>query len=87
MESMMRHVIALAAILPAFALAASAAFAAETGKYCLKGSGTTMNCTYETMASCVIRRDRHGDLRRQPRQHDWLGCEGSTSSSIPSKKY
>lgn len=47
----MRHVIALAVILP-IALAASAASAAGTGKYCLKGPGKTLKCQYQTMASC-----------------------------------
>jgi hypothetical protein len=51
MESTMRHVIALAVILPV-ALAASAASAAGTGKYCLKGPGKTLNCQYQTMAAC-----------------------------------
>jgi Protein of unknown function (DUF3551) len=34
------------------ALGTSAASAAGAGKYCLKGPGSTMNCTYQTMASC-----------------------------------
>jgi Protein of unknown function (DUF3551) len=52
MESMMRYMIALAAILSAFAMAAPAASATGTSKYCLKGPGATMNCTYQTIASC-----------------------------------
>jgi len=49
----MRHILALAAILSAFALAAPAASAAGSGKFCLKGPGSTMNCTYQTMAACT----------------------------------
>ena len=49
----MRKMIALAAVLSAFALAAPAASAAGTsGKYCLKGPGAQMNCRFETMAAC-----------------------------------
>ena len=50
----MRKMIALAAVLSAFALAVPAASAAGmSGKYCLKGPGSKMNCKYETMASCT----------------------------------
>ena len=52
MESIMRQVIALVAILPVLALAAPAASAAGTGKFCLKGTGAEMNCTFADMASC-----------------------------------
>ena len=62
MESTMRYVMALAAILPALAFAASATSAAETGKFCLKGPATTINCTYDTMASC----DKAERLARRP---------------------
>jgi Protein of unknown function (DUF3551) len=48
----MRQIIALAAVLSAFALAAPAASAAGSGKFCLKGPGSTMQCSYQTMASC-----------------------------------
>jgi hypothetical protein len=48
----MRSVIILAAALSAAGLASSAASAAGTEKFCLKGPGTEMNCTYATMASC-----------------------------------
>lgn len=47
----MRHIIALAAIVSAFALAGPAS-AAGTAKFCLKGPGSTINCSYQTMASC-----------------------------------
>jgi hypothetical protein len=54
MESMMRKMITLAAVLSAFALAIPAASAAGmSGKYCLKGPGSKMNCKFETMASCT----------------------------------
>jgi hypothetical protein len=41
----------LAIVLP-LALAASAASAAGSSSYCLKGPGKTMNCQYQTLASC-----------------------------------
>jgi hypothetical protein len=49
---LMRSVVALAAILPAFALAASAASAAETGKYCLKVPGASF-CTANKKATAT----------------------------------
>ncbi len=52
MESTMRHVIVFAAILPALALTTTAASAAGSGKFCLQGPGSTINCNYQTMASC-----------------------------------
>ena len=48
----MRSMITVAAILSAFALAAPAASAAGSGKYCIKGPGTSLNCSFQTMASC-----------------------------------
>ena len=48
----MRSLIILTAALSAFGLGSSVASAAGTAKFCLKGPGTEMNCTYETMASC-----------------------------------
>jgi hypothetical protein len=48
----MRKIFALAAVLSAFALAAPAASAAGSGKFCLKGPGSQMTCSYQTMASC-----------------------------------
>ena len=81
MESTMRHVIALAAILPAFALAASATSAAETGKYCLKGPGTTINCKYETMASCDKAKKGTETCVANPDS-----TTGSGSTSSPMKK-
>ena len=48
----MRQILALAAILSAFALAVPAASAAGSGKYCLKGPGSTVHCNYQTLASC-----------------------------------
>jgi hypothetical protein len=84
MESTMRHVIALAAILPAFALAASATSAAETGKYCLKGPGTTINCTYENMASCDKAKKGTETCVANPASTSGSGTSESTSS--PMKK-
>ncbi len=53
MESTMRKMIALAAVLSAFALAAPAASAAGmSGKYCLKGPGSQINCQFATMDAC-----------------------------------
>jgi Protein of unknown function (DUF3551) len=52
MESIMRHFISLATVISVLAFAATTASAAETGKYCLKGPGTMMNCIYQNMASC-----------------------------------
>ncbi len=49
----MRKIFALATILSAFALAAPAASAAGSGKFCLKGPGEKMTCTYQTMAACT----------------------------------
>jgi hypothetical protein len=48
----MRLFITVAAVAASLALAGSAASAAGTQKFCLKGPGTALNCTYETMASC-----------------------------------
>jgi Protein of unknown function (DUF3551) len=48
----MRSIITLAAVLSAFALAAPAASAAGTGKYCIKGPGSSLNCNYQSMALC-----------------------------------
>ncbi len=48
----MRQILALAAILSAFALAAPAASAAGSSKYCLKGPGKISNCVFQTMAAC-----------------------------------
>lgn len=48
----MRQILALAAILSAFALAAPAASAAGSAKFCLKGPGSVSNCTFQTMAAC-----------------------------------
>jgi hypothetical protein len=83
MESMMRYVIALAAILPAFAFAASAASAAETGKYCLKGPGTKIECTYETMASCDKAKKGSETCVANPAS---TTGSGSSESSSPMKK-
>jgi hypothetical protein len=83
MESMMRYVIALAAILPAFALAASASSAAETGKYCLKGPGTTISCNYETLASCD--KAKKGAETCVSNPNSTTGS-GSSDSSSPMKK-
>ena len=84
MESMMmRHVIALAAILPALALAAaSATSAAETSKYCLKTAGTTMDCTYETMASCDKAKTGTETCVANPANTTGSGGNGSTSSPM-----
>jgi hypothetical protein len=50
---MMRKIITLAAVLSAFALAVPAASAAGmSGKYCLKGPGSKVNCEYQTLAAC-----------------------------------
>jgi hypothetical protein len=48
----MRTVIILAAALSAAGLAISGASAAGTAKFCLKGPGSEINCTYDTMAAC-----------------------------------
>lgn len=48
----MRKIFALTAVLSAFALAAPAASAAGSGKFCLKGPGSQVTCSYQTMASC-----------------------------------
>jgi hypothetical protein len=82
MESAMRHVIALAVILPV-ALAASAASAAGTGKYCLKGPGKTLKCHYQTMASCDKAKKGSQSCIMNP-----SSTTGSiTQSKNPSKKY
>ena len=82
MESTMRHVIALAAILPVFALAASATSAAENGKYCLKGPGTTMNCASATMASCDKAKKGTETCVANPDSTTGSGTSGSTSSPM-----
>ena len=84
MENTMRHVIALAAILPTFAMAASAASAAGADKYCLKGPGTTMNCNYQTMASCDKAKKGTETCIANPANTTGSGMSGSTSS--PMKK-
>jgi hypothetical protein len=48
----MRRTITLAVILSAVALSATAATAAGSGKFCLKGPGMKENCTFQTMAAC-----------------------------------
>jgi len=48
----MRQILALAAVLSAFAMATPAASAAGSGKFCLNGPGSTQNCNYQTMAAC-----------------------------------
>jgi hypothetical protein len=48
----MRQLIMFAATLAAVGLASSAASAAGSGKFCLKGSGGQLTCSYQTMASC-----------------------------------
>jgi len=52
MESTMARFSAIAIILSVFVFASPAASAARTGKFCLKGEGTEMNCNFRTMASC-----------------------------------
>jgi Protein of unknown function (DUF3551) len=47
----MRHVISLATAVSVLVLVSTAASAAGTAKYCLKGPGI-MNCTYQDMGSC-----------------------------------
>jgi Protein of unknown function (DUF3551) len=47
----MRSMITFAAVLSALALAAPAS-AAGSGKYCVKGPGSALNCNFQTMASC-----------------------------------
>ncbi len=89
MESTMRHVIALSFILPVFALAASAASAADAGKFCLKGPGTTMNCTYETMASCdkaKIGTESCVANPGNPASTTGSGADGSSSPMSPTQK-
>ncbi len=82
----MRHVVALAVIVPALTLTASMASAAGTGKFCLQGPGTTMNCQYRTMASC----DK-GKKSGQTCVANASGTSGSgmnkPASSGPGKKY
>jgi hypothetical protein len=56
-EITMRYAIALSAVLAAFALSApaNAQTAAQSGKYCLIGSGgggSAANCSFQTMAAC-----------------------------------
>ena len=50
----MRKMIALAAVLSAFALTMPAASAAgmKSGNYCLKGPGSQMDCSYQTVDAC-----------------------------------
>ena len=87
MESTMRYVMALAAILPAFAFAASATSAAETGKFCLKGPATTINCTYDTMASCDKAKTGTQTCVANPAATTGSGANGSTSSPMsPTQK-
>jgi hypothetical protein len=88
MESTMRHIITVAFILPVFALAASAASAAsasasDTGKYCLKGAGSTIECTYETMASCDKAKKGTETCIANP---EGTTGSGSSESSSPIKK-
>jgi Protein of unknown function (DUF3551) len=78
MENMMRKMIALAAVLSAFALAAPAASAAGTnGKYCLKGPGAQMNCSFQTMAAC--------NDNRQDTQTCIARTASTTGSGVKSK--
>ncbi len=81
----MRHVIALAVILLAGSLTASAASAAGTGKYCLKGPGATLNCNYQTMASCDKAKTGAQSCVANPSSTTGSGMTKSTTS--PAKKY
>jgi hypothetical protein len=48
----MRHMIALAAVVAVAALTVPASAQQGSGKFCLKGPGTAMKCSYQTMAAC-----------------------------------
>jgi len=48
----MRTILALSAMLAAAALTAPVASAAGSGKYCLKGPGSSMECNFQTIAAC-----------------------------------
>jgi hypothetical protein len=52
MECATHKMIALAAVLSAFALSIPAATAAGTGTYCVKGPGSHLDCSYQTVAAC-----------------------------------
>jgi hypothetical protein len=83
MEITMRHVIALAAILSALVLAVPVASAAGTGKFCLKGEGTEMNCNFRTMASCD--KARKGNATCVANSSSTTGS--GTTSTKPARKY
>ncbi len=82
----MRHVIAFAVILPAIALTASAASAAGTDKFCLKGPGKEMNCNYQTMAACDKAKMSGQSCVANPSATTGSGMTKSTTSPLK-KKY
>jgi hypothetical protein len=78
----MRFIIILAATLAATGLAVSAASAAGTAKFCLKGPGAEMNCTYETMATCDKAKKGTETCVANP-----TSTTGSATGTSPAKKY
>ena len=84
----MRYVITLAAVLSGLALAVPAASAAGTEKFCLKGPGTTMNCNYQTLASCDKAKTGTQTCVANPANTVGSGATSSspTTNSSPMKK-
>lgn len=81
----MRHMVLLAAALAAAGLTASAASAAGSGKYCLKGPGEQMNCAYQTMAACDKAKGSSQSCVANPSSTTGSGMNKSTTT--PAKKY
>jgi Protein of unknown function (DUF3551) len=80
----MRSMITLAAVVSAFALAAPAASAAGSGKYCVKGPGSALNCNFQTIASCD--KAKKGTQTCVANPSSTTGSGMSPSSTSPVKK-
>ena len=81
----MRKILALAAVFSAFAMAAPAASAAGSGKFCLNGPGTTQNCSYQTMAACEKAKKGSETCAANSTSTTGAGSMGSTGTSTNSQ--
>ena len=76
----MRKILALAAVLSAVALTASAN-AAGSAKFCLNGPGTQSTCNYQTMAACEKAKKGSQTCVENPTATTGAGSSSSSSSS------
>ena len=78
----MRQIFALVAILSAFILAAPVAFAAGTGKYCLKGPSSQSNCSFQTLAACTSAKKGTQTCALNPASTTGSGMSRSSKDSM-----